>query len=127
MDRDNISFNLSCDAITRKAEKVWNSKDERKRLHAGRKYKHVFLKFHLPENDWRNDFSELTQCQKNIIIKGELIRTYDRLSNHNKTEIKKHFGLSSFSTKWFKLPPEDKKILLTSILNEEKKLRNRHT
>ena len=125
-DRSNIET-LSHKTIIKKAEENWNMKDEKKRLHAGNKYKHIFLKFHLPENDWRNDFSELTQSQRSIIIKGELIRTYDGLSNHIKTGIKRRFGLSSFSTKWFTLPPADKKILLTSILNEEKKLRNRHT
>jgi hypothetical protein len=123
-DREYSENYLSHDTIVKKAEANWNSKDEKKRIHAGNKYKHVFLKFNLPENDWRNEFSELTQSQKNIIIKGELIRTYDGLSNHCKTSVKRHFGLSSFSTKWFTLPSADKKILLTSILNEEKKLRN---
>lgn len=118
--RDEINDYLSHNVITNKAEEKWNSKDEGKRIRAGNKYKHVFKKFNLPENDWKNDFSELTQSQKNIIIKGELIRTYDGLSNHRKTKIKRHFGLSKFSTKWFTLLPSDKKILLTSILNEEK-------
>ena len=115
---------LSYETIVNKAEANWNSKDEKKRIRAGNKYKHIFLKFRLPHNDWRNNFSELTQSQKNIIIKGELIKAYDSLSNHCKTKLKKRLGLSSFSTKWFTLPSADKKILLTSVLNEEKKLRD---
>ena len=110
-----ISNILSKRAIVCRAEKNWNDKDENKRISASNKYKHIFKKFHMKENDWRNDFADLSENQQSILVKGELIRTYDGLSNFKKTALKRHFGLSTFSTKWFKLPPSDKKILLTSI------------
>ena len=106
---------LSQEAIVCRAEKNWNERDERKRVSAGIKYKHIFEKFGMPENDWKNDFAELSDPQKSILIKGELIRTYDNLPNPKKSALKRHLGLSTFSTKWFKLPPGDKKKLLISI------------
>ena len=112
---NNASRILSQKAIIRRAENNWNRRDISKRLSAGSKYKHIFKKFHMKENDWKNDFAKLSESQRSILIKGELIRTYDGLSNRKKTALKQYFGLSTFSTKWFKLPPGDKKILLTSI------------
>lgn len=106
---------LSRKAIIGRAEKNWNDRDETKRIRAGNKYKHIFQKFHMPENDWKNDFDKLTESQQSILVKGELIRTYDGLPNRKKTMLKHQLGLSVFSTKWFKLPPGDKKTLLTSI------------
>ena len=106
---------LSQEAIVCRAEKNWNERDERKRVSAGMKYKHIFEKFGMPENDWRSEFARLSEPQRSILIKGELIRTYDKLPNFQKSVLKRNLGLSTFSTKWFKLPPEDKKKLLTSI------------
>lgn len=114
-----ISKVLSNEAIVRRAEEKWNKKDETKRIRAGNKYRHIFQRFRMPENDWRNKFSDLTESQKNILIKGELIRTYDSLPNLHKTVIKREIGLSSFSTKWFKLAPCDKKMLLSYVVNEK--------
>ena len=116
MTNDTTSKILSKKAIVCRAERNWNERDEYKRICAGNKYKHIFKKFHMPENNWKNDFAGLSECQQSILIKGELIRTYDKLPNFKKTALKKHFGLSTFSTKWFKLPPSDKKILLTLIM-----------
>ncbi len=115
MTDNTSSIILSRGAIVCRAEKNWNEKNEDNRISAGNKYKHIFKKFHMPENDWKNDFVGLSECQKSILIKGELIRTYDKLPNFKKTALKRSLGLSTFSTKWFKLPPGDKKILLTSI------------
>jgi hypothetical protein len=106
---------LSREAIIGRAEKNWNDRDETNRIRAGNKYKHIFQKFHMPENDWKNDFNKLTESQQSILVKGELIRMYDGLPNRKKTMLKHQLGLSAFSTKWFKLPPGDKKTLLTSI------------
>jgi hypothetical protein len=110
-----VSNILSQETIVSRAEKNWNEKSCVKRLASGNKYKHIFKKLHMPENDWSSDFASLTESQRSILIKGELIRTYDGLPNIKKTILKRHLGLSSFSTKWFKLPSCDKKILLTSI------------
>ena len=115
MTDNNASKILSQKAIVRRAENNWNQKDISKRVSAGSKYRHIFKKFHMQENDWKNNFADLSENQRSILVKGELIRTYDGLPNHKKTALKQHFGLSTFSTKWFKLPPGDKKILLTSI------------
>jgi hypothetical protein len=106
---------VSKGAITRRAERNWNERDEDKRVKAGNKYKHIFKRFHMPENDWKNDFADLSKPQQSILIKGELIRTYDSLPNINKTVLKNKLGLSTFSTKWYKLPPIDKKTLLTFV------------
>jgi hypothetical protein len=107
---------LSQEGIVYRAEKRWNESNESKRISAGNRYRHIFERFKMPENDWRNDFSNLSDSQKSILIKGELIRTYDSLPNFKKTILKKHLELSSFSSKWYKLPPSDKKILLSSII-----------
>lgn len=113
---ENVSDILSHTIIERKACDKWNSKTIQERIHASYKYKHIFVKYNLPSNDWANKFDGLTSYQRNILLKGELIRTYDSLPNIDKTKIKREFGLSHFSSKWFKLSPHDKKKLLNSVL-----------
>lgn len=110
---DNI---LSNQAVTKRAKEKWDGKSPTERIRSSLKYKHIFIKHNLPSNDWLNSFSSLSRHQRNILIKGELIRTYDSLPNNVKTVIKHKFGLSRFSSKWFKLSPKDKKILLKSVL-----------
>lgn len=110
---------LTYSSLEKRASDRWNKKTITERLRASSKYKHIFLKYHLPSNDWSNIFNGLTSQQKNILLKGELIRTYDALANTDKTKIKNKFGLSHFSSKWFKLSPQDKKTLLNSILHNE--------
>lgn len=109
---------LSHKTIVGRAKEKWNSKVSAERIRCGQKYHHVFEKLNLPKVDWDNQFDELSNSQANILIKGELIRTYDSMANKEKTKIKEHFGLSTFSSKWFRLPSCDKKILLNSILKD---------
>lgn len=118
MDKnERISNLLSRASIEKRASDRWNKKTVTERLHASSKYKHIFSKYRLPTKDWSNSFNELTLHQRNILLKGELIRTYDALANTDKTNIKIKFGLSHFSSKWFKLSPQDKKTLLNSVLH----------
>ena len=116
-DNENISNLLSHTSIEKRASDRWNKKTVTERLRTSSKYKHIFAKYHLPTNDWSNIFNDLTSHQRNILLKGELIRTYDALANIDKTKIKNLFGLSHFSSKWFKLSPQDKKTLLNSVLH----------
>jgi len=116
---DNVNIILSHEAIVEKAKEKWNSKGSSEKIRSGHKYRHIFEKLNLPFVDWDNSFKDLSKSQISILIKGELIRTYDSMPNKQKTKIKEHFGLSSFSSKWFKLPSCDKKILLNSVLKHE--------
>jgi hypothetical protein len=118
-ENENVKSILSHTLIEKRASNKWNNKTVTERLNASLKYKHIFVKYHLAFNDWSNNFDELTSQQRNVLLKGELIRTYDALPNSCKTKIKKQLGLSSFSSKWFKLSPKDKKILLNSVLHNE--------
>ena len=116
-ENENISNLLSRTSIEKRASDRWNNKTVTERLHASSKYKHIFVKYHLLTKDWSKIINELTSHQRNILLKGELIRTYDALANTDKTKIKNQFGLSHFSSKWFKLSPQDKKTLLNSVLH----------
>ena len=107
---------LSRDLIVKRAEEKWNSKAPSERIRSSHKYKHIFDKLKLPSVEWDNEFSKLSSSQTNILIKGELIRTYDSMPNKHETKIKNKLGLSTFSSKWYRLPPSDKKILLNSVL-----------
>ena len=115
---DNINNVLSHKTIVERTKNKWDLKPSNDKIRSGNKYRHVFEKLKLPSVDWDNPFSELSKNQMNILIKGELIRTYDSMSNKEKTKIKKQFGLSSFSSKWFRLQPCDKKILLNAVLKD---------
>lgn len=109
---------ISIHTLKKKAKERWDAKTPSDKLRSSLKYKHIFIRYKLPMSDWSNCFSKLTKHQRNILIKGELIRTYDALANSDKTVIKNKLGLSRFASKWFKLSPKDKKILLNSVLNE---------
>lgn len=116
---DELKDVLSHVEILKRAEKRWNNKSIEERKKSGRKYHHIFKRLNCPNISWDKEFSKLVKPQINILVKGELIRTYDSMPNSLKTNIKKKFGLSSFSSKWFRLSPSDKKILLNSILKNE--------
>ena len=112
----NIDNILSHESIVKRARDKWDLKGSTERVRSGHKYHHIFEKLNLPSVDWDNSFDDLSKSQINILIKGELIRTYDSMPNKQKTRIKERFGLSCFSSKWFRLPSCDKKILLNSVL-----------
>ena len=116
MNESNII--LSKVTIEKKAKEKWDSKIEKKRMMCGKKYQHIFDALKLEISPWSNDFEDLTKSQKSILIKGELIRTYDGLTNSEKTSLKKLYNLEKFSSKWYKLTSRDKKILLNSILRQ---------
>lgn len=118
---DNIGNILSHEIIVEKAKEKWNLKDNNEKIRCGRKYHHVFEKLKLPQVNWDCTFEKMNKFQTNILIKGELIRTYDSMSNREKTRIKERFGLSAFSSKWFRMPSCDKKILLNSVLKHDSK------
>jgi hypothetical protein len=102
--------------ICNKAKLNWDKKSKEEKSKVGTKYKHIFDKHKLQSVDWSNNFDNLTKHQQNVLIKGELIRTYDSLPNIEKTCIMRKFGLSMFSSKWYKLPSKDKKTLLNCII-----------
>lgn len=102
--------------IKKGAKQKWNDKSPELRTKSGNKYRFIIEKLHKKVNDWNLDFDNLSDFQKKILIKGELIRTYDSLPNQEKTEIKKKLGLSKFSYKWYKLSSLDKKILLNYVI-----------
>ena len=107
---------LSRETIVERAKEKWDAKPSAEKIRSSHKYKHIFERLKLPSVNWDNEFSKLSQSQINILIKGELIRIYDSMPNKEKTKIKNDFGLSAFSSKWFRLAPCDKKILLNSVL-----------
>lgn len=107
---------LNKNDILAHAKASWDKKSIDAREKAGRKYQHFLDKYNLPFTDWINDFDKLTKYQQNVIVKGELIRFYDSLPNKSKTHIMRSFGLSEFSSKWYKLPSVDKKKLLDYIV-----------
>ena len=107
---------LSRESIVERARKRWDIKSPSEKIRSSHKYKHIFDKLNLSIVDWNNEFAKLSKNQVNILIKGELIRTYDSMSNKEKTKIKNDYGLSTFSSKWFRLSSHDKKILLNSII-----------
>ena len=122
MNKDETNDILSRTIILKKAKQKWDSKTKEEKVRSSRKYKHIFA--NLGDNsriNWNVSFSQLSKRQSNIIIKGELIRTYDALSNYDKTKLKIKHNLSKFSSKWFKLPSNDKYKLLNYILNDKKR------
>ena len=114
----NIKFAdiFSKESIIKRAKETWDlSSDFYKQKKAPQKYNHIFKSKNIVINDWDNIFDNLANPQKRILIKGELIRTYDDLPNSDKTKIKKMLNLSVFSSKWYRLPKEDKNKLLKYI------------
>lgn len=115
---NNLTLNdvFNKESIIKRAEESWNFKQEKDRIRAGKKYNHIFLKLKIPIVGWENSFNDLSYHQKVILIKGELIRTYDSLPNKDKTLIKDKFKLTMFSSKWYRLSNKDKNKLLKYIL-----------
>lgn len=104
------------ESINNRAKEHWDYKDEQSRLKAGYKYNHIFIGKTEVIHDWSNIFDKLSRQQQAILIKGELIRTYDALPNIDKTYLKNKFKLSVFASKWYKLPSSDKNKLLKFVI-----------
>lgn len=102
-------------SIYLRAKEHWDFKCVKERLRCGKKYSHIFGDKDSSLVDWSNPFESLSLKQKKLIIKGELIRTYDSLPNIDKTYIKNKFRLSVFSSKWYKLPNADKNKLIKKL------------
>ena len=107
---DNNIFKRSL--IIQKAKERWDSKTEIEKKRSAKKYRFI----QNGNVNWLKQYDDLNYWQKSILIKGQLIRNYDELSNKVKTHIMRDFGLSRFASKWYKLPSNDKKILLNSVL-----------
>lgn len=102
------------ESINNRAKEHWNFKNESSRLKSGNKYNHIFNGKTIV--DWKNVFDSLSKPQQILLIKSELIRTYDALPNIDKTIIKHKFKLSTFASKWYKLPNTDKNKLLKFVI-----------
>ena len=102
-------------SIYLRAKEHWDFKCVKERLRCGKKYSHIFSDKDSSLVDWSNPFESLSLKQKKLIIKGELIRTYDSLPNIDKPYITNKFRLSVFSSKWYKLPNADKNKLIKKL------------
>lgn len=102
--------------ILQKAKDKWDGKSVQDKLKTASKYLHFADKYRIPLNGWEKCFDSLSKRQQNIIVKGELIRVYDALPNTSKTKIMRNLGLTTFASKWFKLPACDKKTLLNYVI-----------
>ena len=96
------------------AKERWNNTSIEEREAIGEKYKH-FLK--IEPIGWNHDFDTLEDRQRNVLVKGQLIRWYDSLPNKIKTKIMQNIGLSSFSSKWYRLSSSDKRKLLNCVIS----------
>lgn len=95
------------------AKERWDGTPIEMREVVGGRYEH-FLK--IKPSDWVQDFDKLAKKQQNVLIKGQLIRWYDSLSNKHKTKIMHTVGLSEFSSKWYRLSGENKRKLLSCVI-----------
>ena len=60
----------------------------------------------------------LTEPQRKVLFKRELIKVYDSLDNSIKSYIMKDIHLRKFSSKWFKMPSCDKRTLLNYLWHD---------
>lgn len=114
-DFNNVEEIFNKQKITERAKEDWGYKCVEARLKCGNKYRHILAKRNEVPNPWSNEFDELSDFQRLMLIKGEMIRTYDSLPNSDKTKIKDKLGLSEFCSKWYRLNSSDKKKLLSII------------
>ena len=103
-------------SINNRAKENCDFKSDTSRLKAGHKYKHIFKEKDVSLCDWTNLFDNLSRPQQILLIKSELIRTYDALPNIDKTKLKTKLNLSMFASKWYKLPSTDKNKLLKYVI-----------
>ena len=116
MSEINLNDIFNKKSINSRAREHWDFKSEESRIKSGNKYKHIFDDKKLVLYDWKNIFDKLSKPQQVLLVKSELIRTYDALPNIDKTRIKNKFNLSIFASKWYKLPSSDKNKLLKFVI-----------
>lgn len=116
MNKEDLDKAFNGQLIVTRAKDNWNTKEIEAREKTGKKYEHLFSNCKNLLFPWANDFDSLSVKQRRLLIKGELIRTYDSIPNILKTKLKEKLSLSTFSSKWYKLPSEDKTKLLKYII-----------
>lgn len=111
-----IGNKFDSDGIYYTAKYSWDilSDDEKKRK--GDKYAKQDKISFIKNCHWNVEFDALNDKQKKLLMKAVLINTYDSLDNVVKTRIMKEYGLSKFSSKWFRMPNIDRALLCSSVL-----------
>lgn len=94
--------------LIKRAMEDWESKEDIEKIRKSKKYKHIFIQKNIPCKSWLIPFNEMTTFQKNLIIKAEIIRMYDALSNSDKSRLIPIYNIKVFATKWHKLKYSDK-------------------
>ena len=102
--------------IRERASNRWDSFNPIERIRESRKYSHIT---NYRVSEWVSEFNFLDESKKNILIKGELIRTYDNMLLSDKKKLTNEAHLSKFETKWVKFSSVDKDKLLTYILDDD--------
>ena len=107
---------LDKEQIRERAANKWNSFSPIERLKKSQKYNHLGP---FKNSEWVLDFDLLGQSKQNILIKGELIRTYDNMLISDRKKLTNEAHLSKFETKWVKFSPIDKEKLLNYVLEKK--------
>ena len=104
--------------VSQRTREKWDREGDEYKECRGAKYAHIFKN---PNNvlNWKVDFSELSRGQQSVLMKREIINTYDLLSHEEKKKLQDKLNLSRSPNKWFNLPPKDKKKILKVILVEK--------
>lgn len=104
--------------VSQRTREKWNNEDDENKEYRGLKYAHLFQKSNNVL-DWKVDYSDLTKGQQSLLMKREIINTYDLLSHEEKKKLQNQLKLSRSPNKWFNLPPRDKAKILKVVLCEK--------
>lgn len=112
-----IGHKFDSNGIYYNAKYSWNALSSEEKQKKGNKYsKSDSIAQYIKDCEWNVEFDELNEKQKILLMKSILIKTYDSLSNNIKTEIMKEYGLSKFSSKWFRMPKNDRSTICSKVL-----------
>lgn len=103
---------ISYEAILKRTEDDWDCKTFKEKKRKGKKFTYVCKLYNVKDNNWILPFNSLSSFQKSLLIKGEVIRTYNALPNKDKTILKNYWNLHKFATKWYNLLSVDKITIL---------------
>lgn len=106
--------------VVARAKSKWDCLTIPERMNKGRIYRHIAINDNNLSS-WVDAFDNLDKQHQNILIKSELIRTYDSMLMSDKRKLSSEANLSKFKTKWFKFTNEDKTKLLNHVLSIHEK------
>ena len=103
---------VSLESIRKRAIENWDNKTVDEKRKKSERYKHVSEIYGYYGLKWNKSFLELNDFQQMVVMKAEIIRTYDMLNVYYRKVFNEYLGLEENAKKWHLLSFKSKNKIM---------------